>query len=105
MAPAQAKLRRDPVAPSNIHRRADLRAEDGAQRTRGLLRHHEVERLRAGFGEAVLRRRRALQQRERCDEVSRRTAQLDAPARLELAQELVGAGLAIRRARLQPGGW
>ena len=57
---AEAQLRRDPVAQAQIHRGAELRPEDRAQRTRGLLRHAEVERLRPGLGEAVLRRHRAL---------------------------------------------
>ena len=57
----------------------------------------------AGLGKAVLRRRRALQQGERRDEVTGRAAQIEAPAGLELAQELVGSGLAIGGARLQAG--
>ena len=67
MAPAQPELQRQLLAPAEVDRAAELRADHRAQRVGGLLRHGEVERLRAGLGEAVLRAGVALQAGERRD--------------------------------------
>jgi hypothetical protein len=62
---------------------------------------NSAERLRARFAERVLRHARDLQAAERRDGRGRRRIDVDLVAALGLAEELVGAGRAGGRARLQ----
>ena len=80
----------EPVAPAEIHRAADLRADHRAQELVVCAADAEVERLSTGLGGRRLRAGEALQPGERRDEGHRRAAQRDAIAALELAEELVG---------------
>src|SRR5580700_3114678 len=103
MAPAETKQAVELIAPTEVDRAAELGTEHGAQRGGGLRRDAQVQRLRARLGEGVLGAGVGLPSGERCDEGFRRTAEIDPPAALELTIELVGAGLADRRARRQAG--
>src|SRR5436190_5421811 len=63
VAPAQSELKGDFFAQAGVDAAAELRAQNAAKGTGGLLCHAEVERVGTAFDEGVLHGYRALQPR------------------------------------------
>ena len=89
----QANVERPAAA--HLEARPEAGTEDRAHRRRVLLRDREVEQAGAAFGEARLVDRSHLQAAERGDRGVAREGQAELVASLELAEELVGAGLSV----------
>src|SRR5579883_743117 len=103
MAPSEPDCQIEALVPRRVDRGPELGAQYRAQRLRGLLSNGKVERIGAGFREAGLRRGRGLQPRERHDEAAYARRGGNLVARLELAKEGIGDGVALRRTEGQAG--